>query len=236
MRIKYMCPYCLPESNQFYLNFEDIGSVELIDKYCYECICPNGHKNNFFIQNPRYELLFDFGVSAYLDGYYREAVLDFAAALERFYEYAIYVMLGTKNRNEGMEEFWKQIKKQSERQLGAYVALYFNKFGTAPNLPSNSQVSFRNNVTHNGYFPSKEETEKYAQFVGDYIVTLSKTLPDDMDAHLASLFPVINEIKKGSVNYGGHNIITVISMLRAGETFECALSDFKKNFAMFYSK
>ena len=125
MKIRYMCPYCLPKSNQFYFHFEDIASIELDNKYCYDFICSNGHKNSFFLQNPKFELLFDFGVSAYLDGYYREAVLDFSAALERFYEHAIYSMLGSKSGNDKMKHFWDQLKKQSERQLAAYITLFF---------------------------------------------------------------------------------------------------------------
>ena len=236
MRLKFLCPQCLIEHEHVVLGYSDLGSVELTNNYCYDYTCPKGHTTNVFVQNPRYELLYDFGVSAYLDGYYREAVLDFAAALERFYEHAIYSLVGIKGASDNMKNFWNHIKKQSERQLGAFLALYFAKYGDAPELPSNKQIEFRNNVTHKGYFPSKEETEEYAKFVGSYIVRMSKILPDDMDAHFASLYPALEEMKKSSAQRGGHNIVSVVSLLKSGKNFEESVIEFQKFFGLFYSK
>ena len=55
-------------------------SIEITDKLLYEFYDVNGKLNRFFITNPKYELLFDMGMCAYLKGFYREAVLDFAAS------------------------------------------------------------------------------------------------------------------------------------------------------------
>ena len=54
--------------------------------YKFECTrC--GQTTEAIIRKENFELLFDFGSSAFLDGYYREAVENFATTLERFFEF-----------------------------------------------------------------------------------------------------------------------------------------------------
>lgn len=54
--------------------------------------CSHGHKTTTIVQNPKYEILFDIGANAIVDGYYREAVSSFTSSLERFYEYSIKIL------------------------------------------------------------------------------------------------------------------------------------------------
>src|ERR1044071_933815 len=53
--------------------------------------CRKGHEMRMTLQSVRYELLFESGIVAMLVGFHREAVSSIAAALERFYEFAIEV-------------------------------------------------------------------------------------------------------------------------------------------------
>ena len=50
--------------------------------------CEQGHTTEVTLPIPAFELLFDFGSAALLDGYAREAVTSFASSFERFAEFA----------------------------------------------------------------------------------------------------------------------------------------------------
>ena len=58
----------------------------------YDVVCPKGHRFTVYLDHPKFELLFDMGAMAFLDGYYREAVATWAASLERFYEFFVRVI------------------------------------------------------------------------------------------------------------------------------------------------
>ncbi len=66
--------------------------IELDQWPFYEHTCPNGHKSRMTMQNELYELLFQQAVYCIQDGYYREAVGTFHAALERFMEFATEIL------------------------------------------------------------------------------------------------------------------------------------------------
>lgn len=46
--------------------------------------CENGHHNVIFVNELKYHTLFQIGVNAIFDGYYREAVSSITSSLERF--------------------------------------------------------------------------------------------------------------------------------------------------------
>ena len=76
------------------------------------------------LESTKYSILFDFGLVAIMDGYYREAVSSIAASLERLYEFFIRVVC-TKHDIpfKYVEENWAHVAKQSERQLGVTTGL-----------------------------------------------------------------------------------------------------------------
>lgn len=140
------------------------------DEGVYKVTCDKGHKSIVFTQQPKFQYLFDLGAMALLDGYPREAVSSFVAALERFYEFFIEVILTNKNIDE--EQFkkaWKLVSNQSERQLGGFYFLYLSEFGKAPMPFDTNQIAFRNSVIHKGYIPKYDEVTKYASYVLQYI-------------------------------------------------------------------
>ncbi len=245
MRIKVVCPYCLDAKDahvgeSITITYNDIVQEDLGDQYYYDLVCPNGHRNRFFIQTPRYELLYDMGVSAYLDGYYREAALDFAAAIERFHEYCILSFLLYRDiPGERIMDMWKQISKQSERQYGAFISLFLSELKGIPDLINNKWTEFRNNVTHKGYFPSAKEIEDYAKYTADYICSVFNCMKTSMDNDRlwqGEIFFAIQELQEKKAEAGGHNICTALSSMKNGKSFDDAISDFKKFFSLFYEK
>ena len=114
---------------------------------------------------------------ALLDGYTREAVSSFAVALERFYEYWVKAQLLYAEVTPGaLDAAWKHLSAQSERQLGAFAALYLREYGVCAPLLPQSATEFRNKVTHKGYIPTRPETLKYGDQILQHMANLYRQL------------------------------------------------------------
>jgi hypothetical protein len=143
-----------------------IASSELNDSSLYEVRCPKGHQSYVVLQQQKFELLFDIGACALLDGYHREAVSSFTSSLERFREFFIRAsFLQNGNTLNDIETVWKPVAKHSERQFGAYVILYMRECGTVPPLLSSKNIEFRNNVIHRGKIPDRLEAIAYGEAI-----------------------------------------------------------------------
>ncbi|MEX3004204.1 hypothetical protein [Serratia fonticola] len=177
MRFILPCIQCgmahLFESSFVSLNFNDSG--------IYEFKCKNGHESIVILQEKKFEILFDIGAYAILDGYYREAVSSFSAALERFYEYAIRVILAKNSViDDAFLQTWKKVSNQSERQLGAFYYLWVLNFNEAPVMLSDTDSGFRNSVIHKGLIPSRERTIDYGEKVLNIIRPMIKRLKEEL--------------------------------------------------------
>lgn len=182
-----MCSQCFEESKGNY----PLKSVpiELNEKGVYSYECPNNHKNWYFIQEPLFQILFDLGVLAISDSYTREAVSSFATSLERFYEFVVKVILISDDIDEDLiRKFWKEISKHSERQFGAYLALYSNKLKKSPQILNNKWIQFRNNVIHNGKIPSEKESMEFGQVICDLIFDVLSNLKEQFKDESIVLF------------------------------------------------
>lgn len=167
MKLPVTCAKCMQED---IANAMITATVEFRDDGRYEISCPKGHSSVTLLQQQKFEVLFDIGAYAILDGYYREAVSSFTSSLERFYEFFIKVVCLSKDIDwDKTQEAWKEISNQSERQLGAFIFIYLQETGSKPTLLSNNKVKFRNEVIHKGKIPSKEEALEYGQAVLDVI-------------------------------------------------------------------
>jgi hypothetical protein len=133
----------------------------------YEVNCAKGHNSKTIIDNINFEILFEYGLNAIIDGYYREAVSSITSAMERYFEFFIKTILRNSTTDfDSISNVWKKISSQSERQLGAYIMLYFQAFGREPLLLNqNKEVPFRNSVIHKGYIPTKQEAIDYGNSV-----------------------------------------------------------------------
>lgn len=165
MRCKECCIQNLPSLNPTRSPF-----IELNDSGRYELVCDYGHSTIASLQIEKFKILYEVGAYAILDGYYREAVTSFTASLERFYEFFIRAkMLEEGHTIESISAMWNLVKSQSERQLGAFIFLYSQSFGSPPALLSNSKTTFRNEVVHKGKIPSRREALDYGEAILDVI-------------------------------------------------------------------
>src|SRR5215471_15866707 len=88
--------------------------LELRDDLTLRGYCPKGHNPIYFLQAEKFEVLFDLGIMALLDGYSREAGSSIAAAIERFHECAIGVFVRKHIDKDVFRDTWKQIDRRSE--------------------------------------------------------------------------------------------------------------------------
>ena len=240
MRLKIMCPICFSEKEHkngetINLEFEELVSTEINDKPYYTLTCSKGHSFTIFIQVPKYELLFDMGLSAFLNGYYREAVLDYAAAIERFHEFCICSFLWKQGiSQESFNIMWKEVSKQSERQYGEFLALYLYEKKTPPRLQTDKWIKFRNDITHKGRFPSKEETYDYARYVAEYITDIVGDLKEDICFSSETMYTVLNGSVKDCHTAMGYNSPTALWLIIAGNSFDEAVTVFKNNYKNLY--
>lgn len=168
MLLNLMCGECIKESlkkGTLLVDELKVPVSQISESGIYDVTCRKGRKPKVALRNSKFELLFDLGFNGLIDGYYREAVLNFTASLERFYEFFIRVALYNEITNDMFEEAWKTVKGQSERQLGAYIFLYLKCIRKKSLLLDNDAVSFRNDVVHKGCIPNKEQALEYGEKV-----------------------------------------------------------------------
>lgn len=171
------CTQCVPMNNNSLRELEFM-SIEIRNDGLYKVTCQNGHTSITWLQNQKFEILFDMAAMALLDSYNREAVTSMAASLERFYEFYIKVIL-LKHSVEFkvFEEAWKHVINQSERQLGAFLFLYILENKRLKTIDQKF-YTFRNNVIHKGYIPSYDEVIEYGEHIYQFIVTILKELKE----------------------------------------------------------
>ena len=238
MKIRFRCMECTEESFgnlNIGIHYNE-SPQDFLDDYLYDFTCKNGHENHVALSNHKYELLFDSGICALDDGYYREAVADFAASLERFYEFCIRMILisTTENGIENFNNLWKEMYRQSERQYGAFVALYTSFMGKAPETLKN--VDFRNNIIHKGEFPSKEKTLEYAKYVSERIKNIYSALEEKCEMWQAS-FIIADKVFKSGKHSSSTGFSTFLSRyISSDNSFEEVLDGFRKNLDIFYLK
>ncbi len=147
--------------------------LPLTESNLYVWRCRRGHHQSVSFRNPRFDLLFEVAIHALVDGYPRECISSSAAALERFYEFALRVMLhadgAATSERRIFEEVWPQLRSSSERQLGAFISVWASEFGSAPRTLDEKVVKTRNDVIHKGKLASRSEAESFAQDVLDVI-------------------------------------------------------------------
>jgi hypothetical protein len=167
----------------------EIYLLDLEDDGAYVGRCDKGHEIRVALQNLRYEILYESGIVALHVGFHREAVSSIASALERFYEFAIRVFLTHSGLDDAaIDEEWKQVANQSERQFGAVAFLYLGviketfvppkRSGSIPEV-----TTFRNEVVHKGKIPTRVHAIEYARHVYDIVLAMrAKLVALDPDA------------------------------------------------------
>jgi hypothetical protein len=190
------------------------------------------------LQQQKFEILFDIGANAILDGYYREAVSSFSSSLERFYEFCIKALCKKRYmKSDAVLMAWKNVSNQSERQLGAFIFLWASEFGQAPELLSSNDVGFRNKVIHKGKIPTKEESMKYGNKILAMIRPQIFKLKSDCDEQIGEMTTEhvrsCSSLEEGQVSGGTICEMTIINLIMAEEkhnsqTLEEALAGMSK--------
>lgn len=185
MKISTLCMKCLEIDGVPNLRMSD---AEINNEFVFKTTCDKGHETFTYFQQERFELLFDMGCMALLDGYYRESVFSISASIERFHEFFIRVVsIHREIPFASFTETWKAVENQSERQLGAFYFLYLAEFSSAPPDYLNKNAAFRNKVVHKGYIPTKTETLKYARGAFEYITCVLAVLRKDYQSSISIL-------------------------------------------------
>jgi hypothetical protein len=160
MRIQSVCMECSAKDNRREASM--FVSVDYVDGTLKQT-CDQGHETRCVLSATDFEVLFEFGGMALLDGYTREAVSSIAAALERGYMCFVEVaLLKAAVKDDVTMSVLKELRR-SERQLGSFVSMYAMLEGATPPLLPNKSIEFRNSCIHEGQIPSRAEVEEYAQ-------------------------------------------------------------------------
>jgi len=206
MKLRMLCGECTRADRN--TNFHYVN-LEITDDGIYKFRCNFGHSTIAFLQQPKFEILFELGAMALLDGYQREAISSFASSLERFYEFFIEVILSSKGISpEEYLKTWKLVSNQSERQLGAFYFLYLNEFKELPPSLNQNQVNFRNKVIHKGYIPTYEESFSYASSVLYNIFKVGKSLKTNYQIGIEKV-RMKQQTNLDTSDYDGYNNILV---------------------------
>jgi hypothetical protein len=201
MRIPAQCPRCreIDERRQSMhevssgkrsheLDVVDLREMDAADVHSGKLTlrCEQGHTTVVTLPIPAFELLFDFGCSELLDGYPRAAVTSFASSFERFEEFTCRFLFARRNLPlEGVDYWWKEVAKQSERQRGSFVALWIAEFFREPPTLPRKLIELRNDCVHKGRIPLESEARAYgeevlrAELCG--IVTLRNCFNDELE-------------------------------------------------------
>ena len=176
------------------------------------------------------------GTQALIDGYTREAIVNVASSLERFYEFCIELFCEiNKVSCDSYQTTWKLISKQTERQLGAYFLLYLNCLKRLPVHIPDKQVNFRNRVIHQGYIPNNQEVMEYICCVYEVIKASILELRSNFleDIYLV-VYRQVDRLKckisaENILGVADANVINLLSPDMMEETYPKALEKIRKN-------
>lgn len=218
MRIKIsaFCIECQEASgNKKVVSVEEI--VEFNDENLYEVVCEHGHKCYARLQEEKFELLFDQGAMALIDGYSRESVASFATSLERFIEFYLKVIAVHHNvKLDNFSNTWKLMAKQSERQLGAFYFIQACEWGKVLFPLNENRTQFRNKVIHQGYIPSTNEAIDFGDYVLNFITNVLNKLKESHNDSLSksTVYNLLNsgEMIPGNSTNATASVPTIIGL------------------------
>jgi hypothetical protein len=175
MRLHGVCFHCAQKDGsevEVWGEYRDEGFIDVE--------CPHGHRSRAVLQQQRFELLFDFGILALIDGYYRDSFATTATALERFLQFYLQVVARERGvEDEALQATLRRDVHRSEREIGAFAFVYLLENGhrCEPYFKHSHQwTKDRNDVVHNGHFPTAETAMSFGDATLGLIFTLGKEL------------------------------------------------------------
>lgn len=165
MRLIVACPQCSLEHDG------TAYGLPVSESSLYSFRCHRGHDVTLGLVAVRFEVLFEIGMQALVDGYYREAVMTFSTALERFYEFYVRLIWEARGIEPAIrKELWNHVAKQSERQIGLFAATFLLETGCMPPLlPQTPMISLRNDLVHKGKIADQANAIAFGQAVADLV-------------------------------------------------------------------
>ncbi|MBL7075736.1 hypothetical protein ISS37_10925 [candidate division KSB1 bacterium] len=191
------CPVCynekikeglIPKTGKYSSDLVQEVIAEIDDNFFASFHCDSGHLSIGYLSKHRFDILLESGILAFLAGFHSESVLSIAGSLERLYELFIFAALNKKGiQLEKIDKAWKYLKKQSERQLGAFCMYYLSETGIQY-TPDTKIIEFRNKVIHQGYIPKSDEVKNFASKVVDTIFDVIIVLRNDFKTELKNIY------------------------------------------------
>lgn len=162
----------------------------------YPVTCGRGHRTVAVLQQSHFEVLAEAGIQAIVDGYYRDGVLSFASAFERFQQFVFEIVAASFDGSDAaIKATWKVMARQSERQHGAYLASYLFAFGEPAPVLQSKQIELRNDVAHKGAIPTIDQSIDYAQAVTNAIHATSEKMKGRFDTLISQ--SITNHLTQG---------------------------------------
>ncbi|NOQ28334.1 MAG: hypothetical protein GQ564_23475 [Bacteroidales bacterium] len=227
------CTECLEENPNSVILAEGEINSDLVAV----CTCFKGHKSVLGLLHDLFDVLYFSAVDSFIKGCFSESVMSFAASLERTYEMFIKVtLLKDELSFDIIDNFWKELKNQSERQYGAFCMQYSRITGKTWRIDSN-QVSFRNMVIHKGHIATSDEVRKYAEYTTSCQSKILQILQSDYEDECTRFYfnqkklarPRINELmKKHNAKFAGMALPSLLNwnkLDKDGVTFSEALDN-----------
>lgn len=197
--------------------------------------CSRGHKSAILLQSQKFEILLESAANALIEGYTLEAASSLSSAYERFFEFAINVFCKkSKVSKESIDETFKQVSKQSERQIGAFLFLHLLVFGKHYTL--NKRIpELRNKVIHQGYIPTPDEVIKLGELIYQEIVAITNLLSSELSSELQQVVMETVQVRNEKIPNGMPRATTTGTMFfslantNRKETFQEALSGYTES-------
>lgn len=229
MNLFAICMTCSQTKNMPLLNKV---SASYFDDRFVRAKCSQGHDMAIIVRAPKFEVLLESGADALNLGFTLEASSSFSAALERFYEFAINVISKRLGMDEDVyQEMFKAMSRQSERQLGSFLALHALFFSEAY-VPNKKVTEFRNAVIHKGTIPTPDEAKNFCSLVYAEIYKIGMLLKDrckrEIESALEQDFKYRESTIPNGVRVHGTEKSSIYNILGDNNkpTFEGALNNY----------
>jgi hypothetical protein len=226
MRLPVVCIDCLMQRP----GFETLQIIPFPHDYIIDFTCDRGHRNLEYVQEADWEVLITSAGLALSEGYPMEAVSAIAAGVERFAEFATKAICKSFNTSDDViETTWKQVSRQSERQIGAFAFVYAARFNSAPPMMPPKQVEVRNAVIHRGAQPRPEQVEIYGDAAMTFVFAVHDALSTSYEAALKSTYlDQVAEKAKRLQERGGIRGLSIPNLFRVVLTEPSARKSFRQ--------
>jgi len=227
-----MCMECLKELG--HPSFEPIVTDYYEEAFAY-IECSLGHKSAILLQSHKFEILLESAANALIEGYTLEAAASLSSAYERVFEFAINVFCKKSEVSKvSIKETFKQVSKQSERQIGAFLFLHLLVFGKHYTL--NKKIpELRNKIIHQGYIPTPDEVIIFGELIYQEIVAITNLISSELSSELEQVVKETVQVRNEKIPKKMPRATTTGTMFFSltntdrKETFQEALSGYTES-------